>query len=126
MSYQSEIPKPRVNIKLYLHTGTGKKKVQLPLKLLVAGDFSNGAEQHPLSERQKVNININNMNSVLAEFSPSVSMAVENTRTAITPASSALTQPRSRPCMTQLKRSPAAASMPVCRISPCWRALRTT
>lgn len=79
MSYQSEIPKSRVNIKLDLHTGTAKKKVELPLKLLVAGDFSNGAEQRPLSERQKVNINKNNMNSVLAEFSPSVSMAVENT-----------------------------------------------
>ncbi|NTZ38546.1 type VI secretion system contractile sheath small subunit [Enterobacter sp. JMULE2] len=79
MSYQSEIPKSRVNIKLDLHTGTAKKKVELPLKLLVAGDFSNGAEQRPLSERQKVNINKNNMNSVLAEFSPSVSMAVQNT-----------------------------------------------
>ena len=79
MSYQSEIPKSRVNIKLDLHTGTAKKKVELPLKLLVAGDFSNGAEQRPLSERQKVNINKNNMNSVLAEFSPSVSIAVENT-----------------------------------------------
>lgn len=79
MSYQSEIPKSRVNIKLDLHTGTAKKKVELPLKLLVAGDFSNGTEQRPLSERQKVNINKNNMNSVLAEFSPSVSMAVENT-----------------------------------------------
>lgn len=79
MSYQSEIPKSRVNIKLDLHTGTAKKKVELPLKLLVAGDFSNGAEQRPLSERQKVNINKNNMNSVLAEFSPSVSMAVKNT-----------------------------------------------
>lgn len=79
MSYQSEIPKSRVNIKLDLHTGTAKKKVELPLKLLVAGDFSNGAEQRPLSERQKVNINKNNMNSVLAEFAPSVSMAVENT-----------------------------------------------
>ncbi|MBL5899746.1 type VI secretion system contractile sheath small subunit [Lelliottia amnigena] len=79
MSYQSEIPKSRVNIKLDLHTGTAKKKVELPLKLLVAGDFSNGAEQRSLSERQKVNINKNNMNSVLAEFAPSVSMAVENT-----------------------------------------------
>lgn len=79
MSYQSEIPKSRVNIKLDLHTGTAKKKVELPLKLLVAGDFSNGAEQRSLSERQKVNINKNNMNSVLAEFSPSVSMSVENT-----------------------------------------------
>ncbi|ELN2574361.1 type VI secretion system contractile sheath small subunit [Enterobacter kobei] len=78
-SFQNEIPKARVNLKLDLHTGGASRKTELPLKLLVAGDFSNGAEQRPLSERQKVNINKNNMNSVLAEFSPSVSMAVENT-----------------------------------------------
>lgn len=78
-SFQNEIPKARVNLKLDLHTGVASKKTELPLKLLVAGDFSHGAEHRPLSEREKVNINKNNMNSVLAEFSPSVSMAVENT-----------------------------------------------
>ncbi|MGP6137242.1 type VI secretion system contractile sheath small subunit [Enterobacter chuandaensis] len=78
-SFQNEIPKARVNLKLDLHTGGASKKTELPLKLLVAGDFSHGAEHRPLSEREKVNINKNNMNSVLAEFSPSVSMAVENT-----------------------------------------------
>lgn len=76
---QNEIPKARVNLKLDLHTGGASKKTELPLKLLVAGDFTNGTEQCPLSERQKVNINKNNMNSVLAEFAPSVSTAVENT-----------------------------------------------
>ncbi|EFH5511849.1 hypothetical protein GPH39_24355, partial [Escherichia coli] len=39
-SFQNEIPKARVNLKLDLHTGGGQKKVELPLKLLVAGDFS--------------------------------------------------------------------------------------
>ncbi|MGC8001117.1 type VI secretion system contractile sheath small subunit, partial [Salmonella enterica] len=50
-SYQSEIPKARVNIKLDLHTGGAQKKVELPLKLMVVGDYSNGSEQRPLSER---------------------------------------------------------------------------
>jgi type VI secretion system protein ImpB len=36
-SFQNEIPKARVNIKLDLHTGNGQKKVELPLKLLVTG-----------------------------------------------------------------------------------------
>jgi len=48
-SYQSEIPKARVNIKLDLHVGGAQKKVELPLKLMVVGDYSNGAEQRPLS-----------------------------------------------------------------------------
>jgi type VI secretion system protein ImpB len=78
-SFQEEIPKARINLKLSLHTGGAQKKVELPLKLLVTGDFSNGTEQRPLSEREKININKNNFNSVLAEFSPAVNLTVENT-----------------------------------------------
>jgi type VI secretion system protein ImpB len=78
-SFQEEIPKARVNIKLDLHTGGAQKKVELPLKLMVMGDYSNGKEARPLSEREKVNINKNNFNSVLAEFSPSLNLTVENT-----------------------------------------------
>lgn len=48
-SFQSEIPKARINLKLDLHTGGASKKTELPLKLLVAGDFSNGQESAPLS-----------------------------------------------------------------------------
>lgn len=53
--------------------------MELPLKLLVTGDFSNGQEQRVLSEREKVNVNKNNFDSVLAEFSPSLNISVENT-----------------------------------------------
>ncbi|WP_313669241.1 type VI secretion system contractile sheath small subunit [Atlantibacter sp.] len=78
-SFQDEIPKARINLKLNLHTGGAQKKIELPLKLLVTGDFSNGQDNRPLSEREKVNINKNNFNSVLGEFSPSVNLTVENT-----------------------------------------------
>ncbi|EPM65484.1 hypothetical protein A584_28401 [Pseudomonas syringae pv. theae ICMP 3923] len=78
-SFQNEVPKARVNIKLDLHTGGAQKKVELPLKLMLMGDYSNGKEQRPLSERSKVNINKNNFDSVLAEFSPSLKLAIENT-----------------------------------------------
>jgi type VI secretion system protein ImpB len=78
-SFQNEVPKSRVNIKLDLHTGGAQKKVELPLKLMVMGDYSNGKEQRPLSERDKVNINKNNVDSVLSEFSPSVAFAAPNT-----------------------------------------------
>jgi type VI secretion system protein ImpB len=80
-SFQSEIPKARVNIKLDVHTGGAQKKVELPLKLVVMGDYSNGKEERPLSEREKININKNNFNNVLADFSPSLSLTVENTLT---------------------------------------------
>jgi type VI secretion system ImpB/VipA family protein len=39
-SFQREIPKAGVQITLDLHTGGAQKKIELPLKLLVAGDFS--------------------------------------------------------------------------------------
>ncbi|MDW8845530.1 type VI secretion system contractile sheath small subunit [Erwinia sp. MMLR14_017] len=78
-SYQSEIPKARVNIQLSLHTGGAQKKIELPLKLMVVGDYSNGAGQCPVSERETVSINKNNFDNVLSEFSPSVRLSVENT-----------------------------------------------
>ncbi|WP_271411936.1 type VI secretion system contractile sheath small subunit [Pseudomonas sp. Q1-7] len=78
-SFQNEVPKARVNIKLDLHTGGAQKKMELPLKLLVMGDYSNGKEHRPLSERSKVDINKNNFNSVLADFNPSLKLAVDNT-----------------------------------------------
>lgn len=69
-SFQNEVPKARINLKLSLHTGGAQKKVELPLKLLTVGDFSNGKEHRPLAERQKIDINKNNFNSVLSEFNP--------------------------------------------------------
>ncbi|WP_268797278.1 type VI secretion system contractile sheath small subunit [Pseudomonas huanghezhanensis] len=78
-SFQNEVPKARVNIKLDLHTGGAQKKVELPLKLMVMGDYSNGREQRPLSERSKVDINKNNFDNVLADFAPELKFAVENT-----------------------------------------------
>ena len=78
-SFQREIPKARINLKLDLHTGGAQKKTELPLKLLVTGDFSNGQETASLSERVKVNVNKNNFNSVLSDYSPKVNLVVENT-----------------------------------------------
>ena len=78
-SFQNEVPKARVNIKLDLHTGEAQKKVELPLKLLVMGDYSNGQSTAPLAERTKVSIDKNNFNSVLAELNPQAKLAVENT-----------------------------------------------
>ncbi|WP_241575394.1 type VI secretion system contractile sheath small subunit [Rosenbergiella nectarea] len=78
-SFQNEVPKARINLKLDLHTGGASKKTELPLKLFVAGDFSNGQESAPLSERKKVNLNKTNFDSVLVEYSPKVNLTVENT-----------------------------------------------
>lgn len=78
-SYQNEVPKARINIKLDLHTGGAQGKLELPLKLMVMGDYSNGREQRPLSERGKVAIDRNNFDSVLAEFGPALQLQVPDT-----------------------------------------------
>ncbi len=46
---------------------------------MVVGDYSNGAEQRAVSEREPVSVDKNNFNSVLSEFSPSLDISVENT-----------------------------------------------
>jgi len=78
-SFQNEVPAARVNIKLDLHTGGAQKKVELPLKLLVLGDFSNREDGTPLVEKNKVSINKNNFDAVLAEYHPRARIDVENT-----------------------------------------------
>ncbi|EMM3522979.1 type VI secretion system contractile sheath small subunit [Klebsiella oxytoca] len=78
-SFQNEVPKSRVNLQLDLHTGGAGKKSELPLKLLAVGDFSNGKEQRSLSERNKININKNNFDSVMAELLLTVDLLVEST-----------------------------------------------
>ena len=78
-TFQNEVPKARINLKLSLHTGGAQKKAELPLKLLTVGDFSNGKQSRPLSEREKINVNKNNFNSVLSEFNPVVNLTVQNT-----------------------------------------------
>jgi type VI secretion system protein ImpB len=77
-SYQHEIPKARVNISLDLHTGGAQKPVELPLKLLVMGDYSAGKEQAALADRKKIDINKNNFDSVLTELNPQATIAVPN------------------------------------------------
>ncbi|SQI43807.1 Uncharacterized protein conserved in bacteria [Leminorella richardii] len=78
-SFQNEVPAARVNIKLDLHTGGAQKKVELPLKMLVMGDYSHGQENRPIAEREKISINKNNFNAVLADLNPKAKLTIKNT-----------------------------------------------
>ena len=77
-SFQNEVPLVRVNITLDLETGGAKKKLELPLKLLVMGDYSNGQAVGRLAERERVQIDRNNIDDVLKDMSPRVKYTVEN------------------------------------------------
>ncbi|KIH76530.1 type VI secretion system protein ImpB [Geoalkalibacter ferrihydriticus] len=77
-SFQKEIPKARVNIALDVETGGNRKKVELPLKMLVVGDFTNGKTTGRVAERERTNINKNNFEAVLRNMAPEARFAVPN------------------------------------------------
>jgi len=61
----SVAPKERVNIVYRPATGDAKEEVELPLKLLVVGDFTLQADDRPIEERKPINIDKDNFNEVL-------------------------------------------------------------
>lgn len=77
-SFQNEIPRARVNISLDLETGGAQVKKELPLKMLVTGDFSNGKTSGDVSERQRISITSNNLEQVMSDLSPNTSFSVDN------------------------------------------------
>ena len=64
-SYQNEIPPARINIQLSVDSGGAQKKMELPLKLLVLGDFKMDGDESRLMEREKININKDNFDGVM-------------------------------------------------------------
>ena len=78
-TFHKNVPKALINRKLSLHTGRAQMKVELSLKSLTVGDFSNAKESRPLSERENVNPNKNNLNNKLLEFNPEANLTVPNT-----------------------------------------------
>ncbi len=61
----SVAPKERVNIVYRPATGDAQEEVELPLKLLVMGDFTLREDDTPLDERSPINIDKDNFNEVL-------------------------------------------------------------
>ncbi len=60
-------PKERINIKYVPATGGQEAEVELPLKLMVLGDFTGNPEETPIVDRKTVSIDKNNFGSVFKE-----------------------------------------------------------
>lgn len=58
-------PKERVNIRYKPATGDAREEVELPHKLLMIGDYTQRADDTPLEERRRVEVNKDNFNEVL-------------------------------------------------------------
>ncbi len=77
-SFQNEIPPARVNIKLDIDKGGAQKKVELPFKMLVLGDFSQKGDSTRIVDKEKININKDNFNQVMESMDLGLNMSVEN------------------------------------------------
>lgn len=72
----SVAPKERVNIKYVPATGDQQSEVELPLKLLITGDFKGHGELTALEDRQAIRIDKDTFNEVLTKAEVALDMAV--------------------------------------------------
>ncbi len=77
-SFQNEIPPARVNIQLSVDKGGAQKKVELPMKMMVMGDFTGKKDSTRVAERERININKNNFDQVMESMDLGVDTTVAN------------------------------------------------
>jgi type VI secretion system protein ImpB len=80
-SFQNEIPPARINLKLDVGKGDAKKKIELPLKMLVTGDFSAKEHSDRVAEREKLAINKDNFTQVMGSMDLALKFNVEDNLT---------------------------------------------
>ncbi len=73
----SVAPKERVNIVYKPATGMDEEK-ELPLKLVMLGDYTQRTDETPLEERKATNIDKDNFNDVMQGMNLDSSMSVDN------------------------------------------------
>ncbi len=74
----SVAPKERVNIVYKPATGDAQAEIELPLKLLVMGDFTGRPDDRSIEERKPVDISKDNFNDVMAQHKLGVTIGVPN------------------------------------------------
>ena len=75
---QSVAPKERVNITYKPATGNTKEDVELPLKLLMLGDYTGRPDPRPLEDRKPINVDKDNFQKVMSEQKLALTINVKN------------------------------------------------
>jgi type VI secretion system protein ImpB len=75
---QSVAPKERVNITYKAKVGDSTEERELPLKILAVGDYSGKVDERQLEDREPINIDKDNFNSVMAEQKLATEVSVPN------------------------------------------------
>ncbi len=78
MADGSVAPKERVNIVYKSQTGDATEEVELPLKMLVVGDFTGKESDEAIEDRTPVNINKDNFDDVVKSYSLNMAISVPN------------------------------------------------
>ncbi|HVG58974.1 MAG TPA: type VI secretion system contractile sheath small subunit [Hyalangium sp.] len=77
MSKETSVaPTERINIVYQSATGNAQEQVELPLKILMLGDFTGKPDDRPIEERAPINVDKDNFNDVMAQQNLQVTMSV--------------------------------------------------
>lgn len=74
----SVAPQERVNIVYRPSLGDAKEEIELPLKLLMLGDFTQREDERALEDRKPINIDKDNFNDVMKSMKLELDMAVSD------------------------------------------------
>lgn len=74
----SVAPKERINVTFKPATGNAQEEIELPLKLMVLGDFIQRADDRKIEERRPISIDKNSFDEVLAKQELSLTLGVPN------------------------------------------------
>lgn len=74
----SVAPKERVNIVYKPATGGAQEEVELPLKLMMLGDYTLRQDDTPLEDRKPINVDKDNFNEVMRNQGLNLSINVPN------------------------------------------------
>ncbi len=77
-SFQNELPPSRVNIRYVKDTAGAREEVELPHRVVVAGDFSFRQDDTPLEKVKKIPINKRDFDSVMESLDVQADMNVPN------------------------------------------------
>ncbi len=74
----SVAPKERINVTFKPSNGEGLDELELPLKLMMMGDYTLKVDDRKIEDRKAININNNNFNEVLEKHNLSLELQVPN------------------------------------------------
>jgi type VI secretion system protein ImpB len=72
----SVAPKERINIVYKAHIGDAQVETELPLKILMVGDYTGRRDETLLEERKPINIDKENFNEVMAKQNLEIAVQV--------------------------------------------------